>query len=213
MTARLDFMLKLLQPTIVLADVGCDHGKFGVGALKEGKAKKVIFSDISAKSLEKAKKLCEKKGITDAEFLCTDGCDNIPHADTVVIAGMGGREIISILEKCKFHPEQLLLQPMRNQRELREYLQNHFYTEIDLTIFDNKFYTVIDCSSGSEKLDELQLQFGKTNIANPSEDFIKFLCKEREKINKLMNNEIKSSKTIEYNRLIEKCQEVVCRKS
>ena len=213
MIARLDFLKEILLPTETLADIGCDHGKLGVAVLEAKKAKKVIFSDISAKSLEKAKKLCEKKKILDAEFLCANGFDGMHYADTVVIAGMGGKEIISILEKCNHHPKQLLLQPMKNQKELREYLQNHFYTEIDLTIFDNKFYTVIRCSSGKEKLNELQLQFGKTNVIKPTENFIKFLDKELEKTNILMQNETKSNKIIEYNRLVRICQGEICQKN
>ena len=213
MISRLDFMKELLLPTETLADIGCDHGKFGVAVLEAKKAQHVIFSDISIKSLEKAERLCEKKKILNAEFLCTNGCDGMRYANTIVIAGMGGKEIISILERCQHYPRQLILQPMKNQKELREYLQNHFYTEIDLTIFDNKFYTVIRCSSGKEELSELQLQFGKTNLIKPTEDFIKFLNKELEKTNTLMQNATKSSKVVEYNRLIKTCKGEICQKN
>jgi len=198
MSDRIVELLNVLLPTGVLADIGCDHGKSGVAALKQGLAKKVIFADISAPSLEKASRLCEKEGLQNVSFVCCDGCDEIEYADTLLIAGMGAKEITNILDKCRFVPKQIVLQPMRNQRELREYLKNDWYIEVDKTVFDKKFYSVLRCSQGKENPDEPALVFGKTDLKENSDCFGRFLDKERVKTNTLLEKSGGNDKIANY---------------
>ena len=58
-----------------LVDVGCDHGKVTFEAIKRGKVKKVIATDISQKSLDKCVKLINKANIQNVDFRCGDGLD------------------------------------------------------------------------------------------------------------------------------------------
>ena len=202
MSCRIDELLKVMLPTGILADIGCDHGKAGVAAIKNGLARHVIFADISAPSLEKAKCLCKKEKIENASFVCCDGCDRIEYADTLMIAGMGSKEIVSILSKCKFVPKQLVLQPMRNQKELREYLSGSRYIEIDKTVFDKKFYTVLRCSGGCENANEMTLTFGKTDLKEKSDDFKRFLEKEINKTASLLEKGGANAKLQRYSELL-----------
>ena len=97
MTPRLKRIVELLPVSDELFDVGCDHGIVGVSALLLNKTQKTVFTDVSRKSLEKARRLAESKGVLyKSEFLCGDGfCGRRAH--TAVIAGMGGLEISKIL--------------------------------------------------------------------------------------------------------------------
>ena len=97
MTPRLKRIVELLPVSDELFDVGCDHGIVGVSALLLNKTQKTVFTDVSRKSLEKARRFAESKGVLDkSEFLCGDGfCGRRAH--TAVIAGMGGLEISKIL--------------------------------------------------------------------------------------------------------------------
>lgn len=90
MTPRLKRIVELLPVSDELFDVGCDHGIVGVSALLLNKTQKTVFTDVSRKSLEKARRFAESKGVLDkSEFLCGDGfCGRRAH--TAVIAGMGG---------------------------------------------------------------------------------------------------------------------------
>lgn len=54
---RLEAAAALLGKTSVLADIGCDHGRFSAAMLQRGIAEKVIASDISAPSLKKPNSL------------------------------------------------------------------------------------------------------------------------------------------------------------
>jgi len=83
----------------IVADIACDHGYIGYCVLENKLADKVIFSDISAKSLEKASKLMQNQDkFANFEFLIGDGL-NVLYTEVFasIIAGVGGREIVKIL--------------------------------------------------------------------------------------------------------------------
>lgn len=107
MTPRLKRIVELLPVSDELFDVGCDHGIVGVSALLLNKTQKTVFTDVSRKSLEKARRLAESKGVLyKSEFLCGDGfCGRRAH--TAVIAGMGGLEISKILGQASRLPTSL----------------------------------------------------------------------------------------------------------
>ena len=103
LTKRLQQLVSALPHCNTLADVGCDHGYVGVEALARGIAKRVIFVDVSAPSLQKARQNCPTELLPCADFVCCDGLGSIV-ADTAIIAGMGGLETISILTNAKHLP-------------------------------------------------------------------------------------------------------------
>ncbi len=177
LTKRLEKLISTLPICNVLADVGCDHGYIGLEALKRNKAKKVIFIDISAPSLQKAQDHYQAEAmLAEAEFICQNGLQNV-QCDCAVIAGMGGLEIISVLENAQTLPRYLVLQPMRSQQDVRKWLQSNFQIVSDEKFFDGKFYDLIFAQAHQNgcKLSEDELQFGKTNLQNPSQDFVNFL--------------------------------------
>ena len=183
LTKRLEKLVSVLPHCDTLADVGCDHGYVGIEALARGIAKKVIFVDVSAPSLDKARQNCPDEYLNVAKFVCSDGLGDI-ECDAAIIAGMGGLEIISILSAAKFMPNQLVLQPMRNQRDAREYVAQNYEITLDEKFHDYKFYDVIvaqKCNKAT-KLTEMELEFGKTNLTNPSQDFVDYLVAELTKI-------------------------------
>ena len=88
-----------VEPCDVIADIGCDHGRLGAMLLLENRAKHLIASDISDKSLQKAVHCLQRHGLTGrAEFLVADGLESIDRkADTICILGMGGETLSGIL--------------------------------------------------------------------------------------------------------------------
>ena len=46
-----------------VADIGCDHGKVAVWLVKNGKANTAICADLSARSLDKARRLARANGL------------------------------------------------------------------------------------------------------------------------------------------------------
>ena len=183
LTKRLEKLVSVLPQCEVLADVGCDHGYVGIEALRRGIAKQVIFVDVSAKSLLKARQNCDAELLHRASFVCRDGLGDV-KADCALIAGMGGLETISILNAAEHLPNLLVLQPMRNQRDVRSFVAENYEIVLDEKFHDYKYYDVIVAKKCDkpEKLTENELEFGKTNLENPSQDFEDFLNAEISKL-------------------------------
>ena len=183
LTKRLTKLVSVLPTCDTLADVGCDHGYVGIEALTRGRAQKVIFVDVSAPSLDKARQNCPDEYLPLAKFVCCDGLGDI-ECDAAIIAGMGGLETISILSGAKRLPDKLVLQPMRNQRDVREYLTGNYEIVSDFKFHDYKFYDLIVAEKRAEptKLTEMELEFGKTNLISPSQDFVDYLSAELTKL-------------------------------
>ncbi len=128
---RLGAGLALMPDCEILADIGCDHGKLSAAALQSGKAKRVIASDISRPSLDKAYRLAKKLGF-QGRMQCRIG-DGLAvlergEADAAVLAGMGGELIASLLETQESIARSLIclvLQPMQNATNLRRFLRKN----------------------------------------------------------------------------------------
>lgn len=183
LTKRLQKLTSVVPQCEVLADVGCDHGYVGIEALVRGIAQRVVFVDVSAPSLDKARQNCPDEYLNRAEFVCCDGLGDIV-ADTAIIAGMGGLETISILQAAKHLPDKLVLQPMRNQMDVRAYLARNYEITLDFKFHDYKFYDLIvakKCDKPTQ-LTDLELKFGKTNLTQPSQDFLDYLQAEITKL-------------------------------
>ncbi len=183
MTNRLERIFSEIPTCSSFADVGCDHGFIAEKMILSGKAARVIVSDISEPSLQKAKKLL-KKHIDSGKVaaICTDGLNGLPtDVEVVLIAGMGGEEIIKILTSSNFLPPVLILQPMKNVDKVRRTLFNLGYgIEKDYLFIDKKYYNLIVCKMGMkcESYSELEFIFGRDNLQNESQDFKIYLQNE-----------------------------------
>ena len=83
------------------ADIGCDHGQLTAHLLMRCPELFMIASDISAPSLEKAKKLLTMRGLSERALVTVaDGLEGIDRpVDAIVIAGMGAETILKIIEE------------------------------------------------------------------------------------------------------------------
>ena len=175
MTERLKIIFSEISPCKTFADIGCDHGYIAKAVLENGKAEKVIVSDISEKCLDKAKDLLKEEiAESKAEAVVSDGFDKVTGADEALIAGMGGEEIVSILLNAKSLPERLILQPMKNAEKVRKTaVELGFKTEKDYVFKSGgKFYDLIVLSKGKDFLTEEEIEFGRTNLKEFPSAFI-----------------------------------------
>ena len=174
---RIDLLCAYLDECETLADIGCDHGYCTLNAFKSGKCRRAVISDVSAKCLAKAERLLDQY-ISEGRcrsVLC-DGLKDIPSdINQVLIAGMGGEEIIKILKEG-FIPERFVLQPMKNADKLRFFLLKRGCKIIRDDLFtDGKFYYFVikgeyypDAEQVvKESYNELQLKFGRDSLNNP----------------------------------------------
>ena len=203
---RIAEIVKLIPETELLADVGCDHGLVAFGALKAGRAKRVIISDISEKCLNKAVALLKPFG--DAvKAVVSDGFKGYSEApDAAVIAGMGGEEIIKILSASPFTVKTLILLPHKNQDKVRAFLSGNGYkAEKDYTFKDGKkFYDIMLFTRGKGELNDFEIKYGKDNLKTRPADFIEKLRAEAAKKRAILSSDASESLLSEvYIELIE----------
>ena len=191
---RIDTLCSFLKRAESFADVGCDHGYCSEFVLKNRLCDKVIFSDVSKGSLQKAKTLLArfvKEG--RAVGVLGDGFYGVPKdTEQVLIAGMGGSEIVSILsdKKYGFIPRYFVFQPMHDSEKLRRYLiENGAYIHRDFTFEDGKFYDLIVGENGkteTQTYTDAEYEFGKENISSMPEAFRKRTEKQIKNIDKYL---------------------------
>ncbi|MBQ8291635.1 MAG: SAM-dependent methyltransferase [Clostridia bacterium] len=180
---RIDTLCSLLKNADVFADVGCDHGYCTEYMLANGLCNRAIFSDISKGSLAKAEKLLGKYvQAGKATPVLGNGFFGVPKTtDEVLIAGMGGSEIVAILtdNTYGFIPERFVFQPMHDTEKLRRFLvEQGAYIERDYTFEDKKFYDVIVggyTGTGKETYTEAEYEFGRDNLRERGEAFLQRL--------------------------------------
>lgn len=179
-TKRLQTVCGQLSPCDTLADVGCDHGYCTLYALERGLCRRAVISDISRSSLHKAEELLSSY-IAEGrvESVCCAGLSQVPcNCGQVLIAGMGGEEIVKILEDG-FLPQALVLQPMKNTEKVRAFLLEKGYSLVrDFLFYDGpKYYDLLRAERGAQPraYGSLELEFGYDNIHAPSPDFERFL--------------------------------------
>jgi tRNA (adenine22-N1)-methyltransferase len=197
-THRLNAIVNMVPVSDTIADIGCDHGKTGVMLIECGKAKRVIFGDISDKSLDKARKLAEFKGlICKISLRQGDGLEVLDkgEADTIVISGMGGELIADILENGKEKaPEVLVLSCNTKAEKVRSWLYDngYFIYDEDMVSEGRHFYPIILARKGeAKKPDETGLELGPKLLEKKPPEFISFAKRKIEK------NEEKRKKILE----------------
>lgn len=195
---RIDTLCSLLLPAKLFADVGCDHGYCSEYMLKNSLCEKAIFSDVSKGSLKKAETLlCRYIEDGKAESVLGDGFYGVPDTtDEVLIAGMGGHEIVGILsdERYGFLPERFVFQPMHDAELLRRYLIGAGgILERDFTFKDGKFYDVITGrkrkeGESAQDYSDAEYAFGRENLKVRPAAFLERTEKQLKNLSKYLSD-------------------------
>lgn len=128
MTPRLLTAASLVRKGAIVADVGTDHAYLPVYLVSAGVADRAVASDINEGPLSRAMANIHRFGLADRiATRLTPGLAGIEvfSPTDILICGMGGELIASILEAAEFVKDgaiRLILQPMTSVRELRLWL-------------------------------------------------------------------------------------------
>lgn len=198
MTDRLNKIFSVIEKCSVFADIGCDHGYMTKAMLDSGKCERAICSDVSAKCLEKAENLLSdyiSQG--RVKSVVSDGFDNVGRCDVALIAGMGGEEICTIIERAPTLPERLVLQPMKNADKVRLCAVKQGYRIEKDFIFKSagKFYVLISLVKGRDSLTQDEVEFGRDNLKCPTVEFREFIKLRKDMIDKLIKSDALSDQS------------------
>ena len=151
LTNRLRVLADLIDEFASVADIGTDHGYLPVYLAQNSKAKRIVASDISPASLKTAYRSAYEYDVTDLiEFTVTPGLAHLTpeDVDTIIIAGMGGETILSILKDAPWTKSSsitMILQPQSKIGLLCRFLYDSGYNikKTGTTVDKGKKYTII----------------------------------------------------------------------
>ena len=198
MTDRLNKIFSVIEKCSVFADIGCDHGYMTKAMLDSGKCERALCSDVSAKCLEKAESLLSDYIAQGrVKSVVSDGFDNVGFCDLALIAGMGGEEICTIIERATTLPERLVLQPMKNADKVRLCAVKQGYRIEKDFIFKSagKFYVLISLVKGKDSLTQDEVEFGRDNLKYPTAEFKEFIKLRKDMIEKLIKSDALSDQS------------------
>jgi len=149
------------------ADVGCDHGYVSIYLVQNGISKSAIAMDVRKGPLAMAENNIRDYALTgEITTRLSDGLTELceDEADSLVIAGMGGKLMISILEKKDITAlgiRSAVLQPQSDICLFREYLREKGYLIEDERIIldEGKYYfpmKVVPKDGGGGSFSELE---------------------------------------------------------
>lgn len=155
LSARLAAVAALVPRGACVIDVGTDHAMIPVWLVQAGISRCVLATDIRSGPLENAASLVAKTETGKyIRLMQTDGLKNIQPEpwDTVILAGMGGETMVSILSAAPWARGRmrLILQPQSKRAVLRRYLiDNGWRIERELLVEDaGHIYPILTASEG-----------------------------------------------------------------
>ncbi len=199
LSERLMAVARMVTRGNVACDTGCDHGYVSIYLVREKICPKAIAMDLRPGPLSRAGEHIAMYGFGDyIETRLSDGVDALQpkEADTLILAGMGGRLMESIItggmSKISLMKE-LVLQPQSEIPMFRKFLRKKgFITCRENMIFeDGKFYPVmrvIPGSTGTQDVSpdrELEDRYGGILLRERHPVLEKYLYMEKENLEEL----------------------------
>lgn len=170
-SSRLFECANMVSPGAAIADIGTDHAYIPIWLAQNNRISSALACDIRTGPLEIAKKNIEKYDLSSiVETRLSDGLKYVSEdeADEIIIAGMGGNIISKILSECTWENKSqkiFILQPMKYEERLREYLAENGYNILheSAVICCKKVYTTMKVifSGGKQKIKAYQKYIGK----------------------------------------------------
>lgn len=143
-----------------VCDVGCDHGWVSIYLIEQGISERAIAMDINRGPLERAGQHIRERNLEGyIETRLSDGIRELRagEADTLIIAGMGGRlmkDIISAEPIKTAGFQELILQPQSEIPEFRCFLRSAGYMvgAEEIVFEDDKYYFIMKVQPDAAKV-------------------------------------------------------------
>ena len=158
---RLQSIANLLDKDLTYLDIGCDHGQLEAYLLK--RKYKIIGSDNKEGPLNQAKKTYKQEKVK-GDLRLGDGLEAYQGEDAVIISGMGGLNIISILRNNIKKAKQVktfILSPNNYIEYVRKYLVRiGYHIEEEQLIKDKYIYNILVFTKGKKRYTKREYYFG-----------------------------------------------------
>ena len=200
---RMLAIANLVDNSKVLADVGCDHAYISINLLENGKAERIIASDLREGPLNIAKDNIKLEGFEERieTRLCAGLCGyEAGEVDAILISGMGGmlvKEILSESIDVVKRADTLILEPQSDLRVVRAYLKDIGFEIIDEDMLNEggKYYQIMKAVKSKERMevcDDIgamaENEFGPILIKKKHPVLLEFLKKRKNHYERLLQN-------------------------
>ena len=228
LTKRMQAVCDLINNANTVCDVGCDHGFVPIYLVKERAFTSAVAMDINEGPLAAAAINIEMNGVKDKiKTRLSDGLNALlpGEAEAIVIAGMGGRLIVRILEDAMlkisdniFGIKELILQPQSELQYFRSSVRKlGFVCEAeDMVLEDGKFYPmgryvykgIPHEGDDSDMSVGLYDKYGQHLLEDKNEVLRMYLEKEKKSIAGIINSLEHANDSDEKNRRLAEVKEV-----
>ena len=184
---RLKKVSEMIDNHSSFLDIGCDHAFLDIylARKKEKSFKKIVASDNKEGPLEQAKKNLEKYQLqAKVELRLGDGLDIYTNdIDTVVISGMGGRNMIGIFKnhlECLKTIHTIILSPNNYQSDIKKFLvKMGYFIKDEVLIKEGKvIYQVLKFVKGKGRYTKREYFFGPILLTKKDNNFKEYYEKE-----------------------------------
>ncbi|MCR4999805.1 MAG: class I SAM-dependent methyltransferase [Lachnospiraceae bacterium] len=224
---RLEALCSMVTPGYKLADIGCDHGFLSIALVERGICPSAIAMDLRPGPLSHAVENIAHEGLSNRiETRLSDGLDklSIGEAESIVIAGMGGRLLIHILEAgdtIAKAAQELILQPQSEIPLVRHYLVEQGYQLLaeDMLCEDGKYYPMMKVAPAATDRGEILAErdadylYGKMLLRNAHpvlREYLQWELRIKEEIrSKLPTDMATSTRMAEVNEAIASLQATI----
>ena len=184
-----------MVPSGVVADVGSDHGKLIISLFQNGVISKGYAIENKKGPYERLVKAIKEENATGITPMLSDGISELPSdVNIVVIAGMGGFNVIDILKKNprKLKNVSTLIVDAHNAiPELRKQVckMGYVIADEDIVYESGVYYEIIKFIAGEAiYLDDPDIEFGPILRSEKSCTFKEKYKTRIDEINKLINS-------------------------
>lgn len=177
LSSRLLAIIKYVDPSDIVIDVGSDHGQLAIELARSNAAQRVLASENKRGPFKTLAAAVKHSQLTNLNVMLTDGLNNIPtDINTVIIAGMGGvtiNEIISRKNAPITQIKKLILLPHGGAPLLRKTASELGFRLIAEEVIkdDDRFYELLVFVPGSITYTSDELLFGPINLLKQSPNF------------------------------------------
>lgn len=182
---RLKVIGDLVLPNSFCLDVGCDHAFLDIYLVKKNIGIRAVASDVGEGPLNQAKKNIKSEGLEGKiDIRLGDGLDTYSEGiDTIIISGMGGRNMIGIFKKnlsVLKKVNTIIVSPNNYQIDVKKFLcKNGFMIDDEVMVKDKNFiYQVIKFVKGRKHYSKREYFFGPIFLQKKGSLFKEYYMRE-----------------------------------
>lgn len=182
---RLKTIGNLVDANSFCLDIGCDHAFLDIYLVRLGKNINAIAADIAEGPVKIARENIKNAKLEDKiEVRLGNGLETYSEeVDTVIISGMGGRNMIGIFKNRSDilkKIETIIISPNNYHMDVKKYLcKNGFYIEDEVFVKDKKFiYQIIKFKKGKRKYSKKEYFLGPVFLKKKDKLFDEYYKRE-----------------------------------